>query len=333
MNYVVLGAGAIGCYLGGRLAAAGHGVTFIGRPRVIATLRQHGLTVTDLDGFKAHVPGDQLHLAEQLDTSQFAQDCTVLLCVKGGATRGAAQELAAVCPAHTAVISMQNGVENTARIRAAAPSLAAVAGMVPFNVVMLPNGHVHRGTTGALYMAKQAETQALVPAWNAAGLPLELTTDMQSVQWGKLLLNLNNPVNALSNLPLRTQLMDRDYRRVVASLQTEALQALKAAGIHPAKVATAPPLWLPFILRLPNAIFTRVAARMLRMDAAARSSMWEDFQQGRVTEIDDLCGAVVRLAQAHGTQAPANAAMCRLVSNHQPGQSMSGAALRAALGT
>ena len=333
MNYVVLGAGAIGCYVGGRLAAAGHNVTFIGRPRVIATLREHGLTVTDLDGFKAHLPGGQLQLAEYLNVDLFAQACTVLLCVKGGATNSAAQELAAVCPPRTTVVSLQNGVENADRIRAEAPSLSVVAGMVPFNVVMLPDGHVHRGTTGALSMTKQSDTEALVGTWNAAGLPLQLTADMLSAQWGKLLLNLNNPVNALSDLPLRIQLMDRDYRRVVATLQTEALQALKAAGIRPAKVATAPPLWLPFILRLPNAIFTRLAARMLRMDAAARSSMWEDFQRGRVTEIDDLCGAVVRLAQAHGTQTPANAAMCRLISGHQPGQSMSGIALRAALGT
>ncbi len=333
MNYIVMGAGAIGCYVGGRLAAAGHSVTFIGRPRVIDTLRKHGLTVTDLDGFKAHVPGDRLPLAEHLEASMVAQPCTVLLCVKGGATSSAAQELAAVCPAHTTVISLQNGVENVDRIRAAAPSLAVVAGMVPFNVVMLPNGHVHRGTTGALHMTKQTETQTLVRAWNDAGLPLELATDMQSAQWGKLLLNLNNPVNALSDLPLRTQLMDRDYRWVLATLQTEALQALRAAGISPAKVASAPPLWLPFILRLPNAIFTRVAVRMLRMDAAARSSMWEDFQLGRVTEIDDLCGAVVRLAQAHGTPAPVNATMCRLVNSHQRGQSRSGTELRAALGT
>ena len=333
MNYVVFGAGAVGCYLGGRLVAAGHSVTFVGRPKVLTTLRQHGLTITDLDGFHAHLPGDQLQLADHLDANHFAHACTVLLCVKGGATRSAAQELAAVCPAHTTVISMQNGVENADRIRTEAPALAVVAGMVPFNVVLLPDGQVHRGTTGALTMARQPATEALVSPWNTAGLPLELTADMRSVQWGKLLLNLNNPVNALSDLPLRTQLMDRNYRNVVAALQTEALHALKAAGIRPAKVATAPPLWLPFILRLPNAVFTRVAARMLRMDATARSSMWEDFQQGRVTEIDDLCGAVVRLAQAHGLQAPANAAMCHLVTQHQAGQRMSGTALRAVLGT
>lgn len=333
MNYVVLGAGAVGCYVGGRLAAAGHPVTFIGRAGLLATLRQHGLTVTDLDGYKAQVPGGLLQLAEQLSPELFREPCTVLLCVKGGATREAARQLAAVCPTQTPVISLQNGVENADRIRAEAPQLTVVAGMVPFNVVMLPNGQVHRGTTGALCMALAPATQVLVSDWIAAGLPLVLTQDMLSVQWGKLLLNLNNPVNALSDLPLRTQLMDRDYRRVLARLQNEAIDALRAAGIRPAKVATAPPLWLPTILRLPDFLFTRIARRMLRMDAAARSSMWEDFQNGRVTEIDDLCGAVVRLAQAQGTRAPANAAMCRLVTQHTAGQRLTGAALRAALGT
>ena len=159
MNYVVVGAGAVGCYLGGRLVAAGHSVTFIGRPKVLTTLRQHGLTITDLDGFHAHLPGDQLQLADHLDANHFAHACTVLLCVKGGATRSAAQELAAVCPAHTTVISMQNGVENADRIRTEPPALAVVAGMVPFNVVLLPDGQVHRGTTGALTMARQPATR------------------------------------------------------------------------------------------------------------------------------------------------------------------------------
>jgi 2-dehydropantoate 2-reductase len=66
---------------------------------------------------------------------------------------------------------------------------------------------------------------------------------------------------------------------------------------------------------------------MLRMDAQARSSMWDDLRVGRVTEVDDLCGAVVRLAAAHGSRAPANAAMVRLVSTHAAGQRHSGASL------
>jgi len=332
MNYVVMGAGAIGCYVGGRLAAAGHSVTWVGRPRILAALRQYGLRITDLDGFDRHIPAERLILTEHLQAESFDRPCTVLLSVKGGATVHAAQELAQRCPANTPVISLQNGVENVARIRAHAPALQVRAGMVPFNVVWLEDGHVHRGTTGDVVIDQHPDTEALKAAWNSAGLPLKLTADMQSVQWGKLLLNLNNPVNALSDLPLRSQLLDRDYRYVVAALQTEALLALHAAGIPPAKVAAAPPRLLPWILRLPNAVFTRVAARMLRIDASARSSMWEDLQMGRVTEVDDLCGAVVRLSEMHGRSVPANAAMCQLIGNHRKGQRMTGPALRAALG-
>lgn len=332
MNYVILGAGAIGCYLGARLAAAGQQVTLIGRPKIIDTIARDGLTVTDLDAFKAQVHPDKMRLATTVDADMFTSPTVVLLCVKGGGTVSAVQELATVCPAHTMVLSMQNGVDNVARIATAAPQLSAVAGMVPFNVVMLKANHVHRGTTGPLQLGRNPTTEQIRPALIAAGLPVELSDDMRPIQWGKLLLNLNNPVNALSDMPLRAQLMNRDYRRVVAAMQLEALAAMKAAGIHPDKVATAPPHVLPYILRLPNWLFKRVAARMLRMDENARSSMWDDVQQGRTTEIDDLCGAAVRLAAQVGVPTPVNTKMCELLASHHAGQRMSGPELLRATG-
>lgn len=70
---------------------------------------------------------------------------------------------------------------------------------------------------------------------------------------------------------------------------------------------------------------------MLRMDASARSSMWDDLQQGRSTEIDDFCGAVVRLAGQNGTIARCNATMCELVHAHTKGQRWTGRSLRLAL--
>jgi 2-dehydropantoate 2-reductase len=85
------------------------------------------------------------------------------------------------------------------------------------------------------------------------------------------------------------------------------------------------------LLRLPNWLFTRVAVRMLRMDAKARSSMADDMQQGRVTEIDDLCGAVVRLARLHGERAPLSERMIQLVGRHHWGQPMTGLQMRVAL--
>jgi 2-dehydropantoate 2-reductase len=257
----------------------------------------------------------------------------VLLCVKSGATADAAAELARAVPPGTPVVSMQNGLSNAATAQAAAPALVVRPGMVPFNIAELAPGHYHRGTSGVLAAQDHAVLRAWQPRFAAAGVPLQLHADLAPLQWGKLLLNLNNAVNALSGLPLRAQLLQREYRLCMAALIDEALHALRAAGIAPAKLTPLPPAALPTALRLPTALFRVLAARMLRIDAKARTSMADDLAHGRVTEIDALCGEVVRLARRHGTAAPVNERISELVrawpSDPRP---RSGAELRAALG-
>ena len=238
----------------------------------------------------------------------------VLLAVKSGATAEAAAQLGATLPAGTPVVSMQNGLSNTATAQAAAPALRVLAGMVPFNIAELAPGHYHRGTVGELAAQDDTALRAHLAAFERAGPPLQLHADLRAVQWGKLLLNLNNPVNALSGLPLRAQLMERGYRKCLAALQSEALGLLHGAGIAPAQVAALPPQRIPTLLRLPTPLFRLIAARMLRIDPKARSSMADDLTQGRTTEIDALCGEVVRLAAAHGRSAPLNARMVELVN-------------------
>ena len=328
MHFIVVGAGAIGCYVGARLAAAGQTVSLAGRPAILGEIAVHGLRVSDMDGFHAHVPADRLRFAVSVADVDRSGAPVILLCVKGGATAQAAAEIGAVFGAGTTVISLQNGVDNVQRIRTAAPHLEVVAGMVPYNVVLSSPAKVHRATTGHLQIGPSAVSAEVAACCDAAGLPMVVMPDMQAVQWGKLLLNLNNPVNALSDLPLRDELMDHNYRVVLAALQTEALRALDAAGIVPAKVAAAPPRLLPKILRLPDFLFKVVAARMLRIDPTARSSMWDDLQKGRTTEIDDLCGAVVRLAKQQSTAAPVNTKLLKMVQAHRAGERLSGDAMR-----
>ena len=147
MHFIILGAGAIGCYVGARLASAGQQVTLVGHPRVLQPLAQDGLQVSDLDGFSARVPPASLQLAQSLAEVNLQPPCVVLLCVKGGATESAARDMAVACVAGTPVISLQNGVDNVARLQAAAPQLQALAGMVPYNVVMPKANAVHRATT------------------------------------------------------------------------------------------------------------------------------------------------------------------------------------------
>ncbi|PZP31642.1 MAG: 2-dehydropantoate 2-reductase [Roseateles depolymerans] len=313
---LVMGAGSVGCFVGGLTQLAGVPVHFVGRPRVLSALRSNGLRLTDQDGLDRHIPALDLRLHDELPAG--LKPDLVLLCVKSGATLEAATTLGLTLPPGTPVVSLQNGIGNAAAARTAAPQLRWHAGMVPFNIAELAPGHFHRGTGGAL-AAEAASTDTALQAWKTAlariGMPLRLHADLAPVQWGKLLLNLNNPVNALSGLPLRAELLQRGYRCALAALQQEALDVLEAAGRPVAQITPLPPRRMLRLLRLPTPLFRLAAARMLRVDAKARSSMADDLAQGRVTEVDALCGEVVRLARSLGRDAPLNARMQALVAD------------------
>ena len=311
-----MGAGSVGCFVGGLTQLAGVPVHFVGRPRVLAALRKHGLRLTDQDGLDRHIPALELRLHEEVPVG-LKPDLT-LLCVKSGATAEAATTLGLTLPLGTPVLSLQNGIGNAVTAAAVAPQLHWHAGMVPYNIAEIAPGHYHRGTGGALAAQGNPEDLALA-AWQTAlarvGMRLDLHADLAPVQWGKLLLNLNNPVNALSGLPLREQLLQRGYRRVLAALQEEALDLLDAAHRPVAQLTPLPPRRLLTLLRLPTPLFRLAAARMLRVDIHARSSMADDLSQGRTTEIDALCGEIVRLARTIGRSAPLNQRMLHLVQS------------------
>src|ERR1019366_10438606 len=141
-----------------------------------------------------------------------------------------------------------------------------------------------------------AKSGPLAQALSTPAMKLTTHPDMNAVAWGKLLLNLNNALNALAGVPLREEIADRRWRLVLAACVVEALNALHAAAIRPAKIAALPASALPWVLRLPDFLFRLVAARQVKIDPKALSSMCNDLEQRRTTEIDQLQGAVVALA-------------------------------------
>ena len=308
----VMGAGSVGCYVGGCLQAAGVDVEFIGRPRVIQALRSHGLHLTDLDGADQRIAPKALQLHEETPGGP-TPPALVLLCVKSPGTAEAARQLASRLPAHTLVLSLQNGLRNASIARQAAPRLHVLPAMVPYNIAELAPGHYHRGTTGHLAAQDTAALAGWAPIFEHAGIPLDRHADLKPVQWGKLLLNLNNPVNALSGLPLLAELLTPKHRRHFAALMQEALGLLKTAGIQPAQLTPLPWPVLVRVLQLPTPLFRLVAARMLRIDPKARSSMADDLALGRTTEIEALSGEVVRLASTLGKTAPLNEAIVKRI--------------------
>jgi len=313
----VYGAGSIGCYVGGRLAATGSAVAFVGRPRLAAEIRAHGLHLTDWRGADLRVPAAQMRF--ETDPGAAREADLVLVTVKSSGTEQAGRELAAVLKPGTIVISFQNGLHNDEVLRAELPGRTVLTGMVPFNVVNRGAGAFHQGSEGALEAQADASLAPHLSAFAAAGLPLELHRDMRAVQWGKLQLNLNNAINALSGIPLKEELSQRAFRRCLALAQEEMLDLLDAAGIRPAKLTPLPPHLLPRMLTVPDAVFRLLASRMLAIDPLARSSMWEDLQAGRATEIDWLNGEVVRLAGSLNRTAPVNGKLVALILEAEKG--------------
>ncbi|MFI9271063.1 2-dehydropantoate 2-reductase [Kitasatospora sp. NPDC052896] len=313
LKIAVLGAGSIGCHLGGHLAPHAE-VTLIGRPALRETLAG-GLTLTAAGRPTRHLPPDRLVVATTPDAAADAD--FVLVTVKSAATPTAGRELAEHLRPGAVVVSFQNGLHNPGILRAALPGHTVLAGMVPYNVLQTAPGAFHQGSTGSLMIDDTPEGAGLLELLRAGGLAVEARRDMREVQHAKLLLNLNNAVNALSGLPLRDQLGRRAYRRCLALCQQEALAALRAAGVRPARLGPVPPALTPALMRLPDRLFRRIAAGALGIDAHARSSMWEDLERGRATEIDALQGEVVAIAARHGRTAPANARLVALVRERE----------------
>ena len=305
----VAGAGSIGCFVGGMLAASERKVALLARPRVIGEIKANGLRLTSFEGFDRTVAARELTLSE--DPAIFADVSAVLVTVKSADTADMADIIARHAPEDAVIVSLQNGVGNTAVLRQRLPGRRVLAAMVPFNVVAPGEGRFHRATSGDIMVEQDdADTAGRL---SVPGLKMRATGNIAGVQWGKLLVNLNNALNALSGLPLRGQLADRRWRRLLADQVAEGLAAIRADGLAPVSPTPVPSSWTPSLLRLPDPIFQLLLGRTMKIDPEARSSMSEDLQRGRRTEIDYLQGIVVELAERHGLDVPLSRRIVALI--------------------
>jgi 2-dehydropantoate 2-reductase len=309
-HIVVVGAGTIGCYVGGRLQDHAR-VSFVGRPALAEAVSSHGLALSDLSGYRRHVAPGAITFRTDLRGVENAD--LVLVTVKSGATAAIAGELAQALTRPTLVLSLQNGLRNAEMLRRHLPGHGVLAGMVPFNVVHTPPTAFHQGSSGALMAQSDGRLAPFLDTFRLAGLPVMLREDMPAVQRAKLLLNLNNVINALSNLPLREELSQRAWRRCLSLAQREALRVFATANQRTARLTPIPSRWMPAVLELPDRWFRRVAARMLTIDPHARSSTWEDLRAGRRTEADAIQGEIIALAAQCGLKAPVNARLLALI--------------------
>jgi 2-dehydropantoate 2-reductase len=307
----VAGAGSIGCFVGGMLAAGGRRVALLARPRVIQEIQAGGLRLTSFEGLDQQIAPDRLTLSE--DPKVFADAGVVLVTVKSADTAEIADLIAQHAAADAVIVSLQNGVGNAAVLRARLPGRRVLAGMVPFNVIAPGKGRCHRATSGDIVI--ETDDGRTAAQLSVPGLIMRGSDNIAGVQWGKLLINLNNALNALADLPLRQQLAQLKWRRLFADQMAEGLAAIRAEGIKPVSPTPVPPGLMPHMLRLPDGLFGMLLGRTMKIDPEARSSMWEDLQRGRRTEIDYLQGVIAEIAERRGLSAPLSRRIVKLIKS------------------
>jgi 2-dehydropantoate 2-reductase len=318
MQLAIYGAGSTGCYLGGLLQLCGHDVSLICRQRIRdSIIEAGGISLTDYTGQNEKVM--PTGLITQLADETFDAVFVTLKCHQ---LEAAVADLKRLAEDGAQLFFMQNGLDSLDTVQYQLPNNAVWQGITPFNILSMDNARFHRGTEGAFVLHRTSITEQLAEQLGAIGFPCELHRDMKPLIYGKLLLNLNNALNAVADQPIKTQLENRKLRRLYAAAQREWLQVATAEGVELGQFTAVKPAWMPIILSLPNWLFLRLAKAMLDIDPHARSSMWEDISMGRKTEIEFLNEAVVKRAEKLGLDTPVNRKISALIHNLERGDSV-----------
>lgn len=314
----IVGAGSVGCYLGAYLCQdSALDVKFFGRETMALELAANGLSATSFD----HQAYFAQPVAFYSSLNSLIECDVVLLTVKAPALVPMLAQLKRFLRPEVPVVAMQNGIGIGEMLNQdlANPVLRAI---IPFNVVKKRAGQFHRATAGNIICQQNqhAAVNYVLRVFNHLQLPVQLTTDITAAEYGKLLLNLNNALNAISNLPLKQQLLDADSRMLLALAMQECLAICSKAKIRPVPYTGLPNAMLPWLLRLPTMLFRHIAGKMLPMDEQARSSMWDDIQAKKRTEIMFLNGAVVRMGQLYQLPTPVNTLLVEQIKRLESGE-------------
>lgn len=319
MKIGVFGAGAIGSWLGVRLSAAGAAVTLLGRRSLLEQQSRLGAVPLGAVGQVVR-PGAGLVVSD--DPASLAEVDVCLVTVKSADTEGAARTMAPLLRPQAVVVSMQNGLHNAGRLSARLGSGRVAGGVVTYNVYRDAAGVAHQATRGTLFLERLGGrpgtvVELLCGLLEQAGEQVELRRDIEEVQAGKLLLNLNNGICAATGATIAESVGSAAGRWCLARCIEEGLAVMRASGIKPASPVAVPVGLVPRLLRMPPAMVRLAARRMLAADPQARSSTLQDLARGRRTEIGELNGEIVSLAARVGHAAPANALVTALVNGHE----------------
>ncbi len=305
MRIAVMAAGAVGGYFGGRLAAAGHDVSFIARGAQLAAIRKNGLRIES--------PLGNLHLNNVRATSD-PKDVgpveVVLFAVKLWDTESAAETAKPLLGPQTRVITFQNGVDSVERLvpilgeDKVAGGSAYIASVIGAPGVISHTSQFAKMVCGRIDGKPDAQLAAFTAAGKEAGIDIAQAENINRERWEKFvfLIGLSGATGA-TRMPLGPILADPDTRVFFRSLMEEVIALARAKGV------TLPPDFLD--------------TRMKFADTAPpgmKASLLHDLERGNRIEIDWLAGKVVALGRELGVPTPANAAVYAVLKLHRMGR-------------
>ena len=292
-NILIVGTGALATLFAARLTQAGYRVTLLGTWKDgIDALRKSGARLIDTNGNE-----QQFEVSATDDPRECLGAQYALVLVKAWQTERAAGQLKECLIDDGLAVTLQNGLGNYETLTRSLGLNRVALGSSTTGATLLGPGQVKAGGEGVISVERNPSLGPIEAALRSAKFNVQIVDDAQSLIWGKLVINAAiNPLTALLQISNGELLNRPAAREMMAELACEAAQVANAENVG-----------LPF--SDPIAASEDVA----RITAANHSSMLQDVLRHAPTEIDAICGAVVKTAQKHGINAPANWACWKLI--------------------
>jgi 2-dehydropantoate 2-reductase len=298
MHILILGAGALGSLLGARLSTTDAGVTLLGSNREhVQSIKDNGLFIEELDGRLSRY---SLSVSSSPGETREKADLIIVL-VKSYATRVAISGIDVCRRSDTLFLTLQNGIGNWEAIAGMVGKDFALAGTTAQGSTLLGPGRIRHGGNGPTYIGEingpaSDRVHSIVEVFRSAGLDAHPSDDMERLIWEKLVVNVGiNAITALTGVRNGMVAEVEDAREISRAAVLEALAVARAKGVF---------------------IDENMADRVLsvaKATAVNRSSMGQDVDRRKRTEIDAINGAIVRFGQEAGLDVPVNHTLTQLV--------------------
>lgn len=320
LKALVFGAGAIGTYIGGSLALAGHPVVFLEQPQVVEELRQRGLRL-DLTIDKRRKTKD----ASRVDPSGFVIVPTLedalnygpfdvaLFALKSFDTRAALEGLKPHADKMPPILCLSNGVANEAVIAEALGNDRVIFGTVTSAIGRRAAGDIVLERLRGVGIAKgHPLSEKLTNTFNAALLNAKLYDDAQSMKWSKMLTNLlANPTSAILDMTAGEVFANRDLYKLEIEMLRECLAVMEAQSLQVVDLPGTPVRALAYATQLPLWLSKPLLSRAAGAGRGGKMPSFHiDLHSGRgKSEVEYLHGEVVRAGEKYNVPTPVNRAL------------------------